>query len=53
MQNILVAGGMGFIGSNFILMLLETDAEARIANLDQLTYAGNPQNLTAVEDNPR
>lgn len=53
MQNILVAGGLGFIGSNFILMLLESDAGYRVANLDAMTYAGNPLNLKSVEEDPR
>ncbi len=50
MQNILVTGGCGFIGTNFIYYLLSNnDFEGQIVNIDKLTYAGNPQNLTAVE----
>jgi dTDP-glucose 4,6-dehydratase len=49
MQNvILVTGGAGFIGSNFILQQLEADAAASVVNLDKLTYAGNLRNLEAV-----
>ena len=46
MQNILVTGGCGFIGTNFIRYLLtESDFSGMIINLDKLTYAGNPENL--------
>jgi len=45
----LVTGGCGFIGSNFILRLLSTQRDARVVNLDKLTYAGNPDNLRDVE----
>ena len=49
MQNvILVTGGAGFIGSNFILQQLEADAATSLVNLDKLTYAGNLRNLEAV-----
>ena len=41
MQNILVTGGAGFIGSNFIHYLLEKDPEINIYNIDLLTYSGN------------
>ena len=51
---ILVTGGAGFIGSNFILHWIATkDAPGRILNLDKLTYAGNLNNLHTVEANPR
>jgi len=50
---LLVTGGAGFIGSNFILHLLETDPDCRIVNFDALTYAGNLDNLSGVEDDPR
>jgi dTDP-glucose 4,6-dehydratase len=50
---ILVTGGCGFIGSNFIRLILETEPEVSLINLDQLTYAGNLANLTDVADNPR
>jgi len=53
MQNtLIVTGGAGFIGSNYILNHLKT-ADSRIINLDKLTYAGNPENLAAVQDDPR
>jgi dTDP-glucose 4,6-dehydratase len=49
MQNsILVTGGAGFIGSNFILQQLEVNATTSLVNLDKLTYAGNLRNLEAV-----
>ena len=50
---ILVTGGAGFIGSNFIHHFLEGSSECRVINLDALTYAGNLENLKGVEDNPR
>jgi dTDP-glucose 4,6-dehydratase len=54
MQNaILVTGGAGFIGSNFILQQLEADAAASLVNLDKLTYAGNLRNLEAVATDRR
>ena len=53
MENtILVTGGAGFIGSNFILQRMERDS-ASIVNLDKLTYAGNLQNLEAMRDKTR
>jgi dTDP-glucose 4,6-dehydratase len=53
MATVLVTGGCGFIGSNFIRHLLNTDDEVRVVNLDCLTYAGNLANLADVADNPR
>ena len=53
MLQILVTGGCGFIGSNFIRHLLQTDDDAVITNLDALTYAGNPENLADVEPDNR
>jgi len=50
---LLVTGGCGFIGSNFIRWLLHSRPDASITNLDLLTYAGNPENLSDVEDHPR
>jgi dTDP-glucose 4,6-dehydratase len=51
MENtILVTGGAGFIGSNFILQWLER-GHSQVVNLDKLTYAGNLHNLKAIEDN--
>ncbi|OGI75896.1 dTDP-glucose 4,6-dehydratase [Candidatus Nomurabacteria bacterium RIFCSPHIGHO2_02_FULL_42_19] len=51
-MKILVTGGAGFIGSNFILYLMEKYPEYKIVNLDKLTYAGNLENLKSVEKNP-
>jgi dTDP-glucose 4,6-dehydratase len=48
-MNILVTGGCGFIGSNFIHYLFETNNDAYIVNLDNLTYAGNRKNLSSIE----
>ncbi|MBI1999930.1 MAG: GDP-mannose 4,6-dehydratase, partial [candidate division NC10 bacterium] len=50
---ILVTGGMGFIGSNFVRHVLTTHPTARVVNLDKLTYAGNPRNLADLEADPR
>ncbi len=53
MATILVTGGCGFIGSNFIRHLLQNDPDIKIVNVDALTYAGNLANLADVADNPR
>ena len=52
-MKILVTGGCGFIGSNFLLRLLHGDAAGQVTNLDKLTYAGNPENLREIENDPR
>jgi dTDP-glucose 4,6-dehydratase len=52
MKRILVTGGAGFIGSNFINYILSSRKDIFIVNLDKLTYAGNLQNLKDVEKNP-
>ncbi|MCB1195024.1 dTDP-glucose 4,6-dehydratase [bacterium] len=53
MKNILVTGGAGFIGSNFIHYLLGISSDYSIINVDCLTYAGNLENLSAVEHHPQ
>ena len=53
MATILITGGAGFIGSNFIRRHLEQAPEDRLINVDQLTYAGNLENLAGVEENDR
>jgi len=53
MKQLLVTGGCGFIGSNFIRHTLQYYPDYRMVNLDKLTYAGNPANLTDIEKNPR
>ncbi len=52
-MKLLVTGGAGFIGSNFVRYMLGTHADCEIINLDNLTYAGNLDNLKDVEKNPR
>lgn len=52
-MRMLVTGGLGFIGSNFIRYMLENHKDCRIVNLDLLTYAGNKANLASVEENSR
>ena len=53
MERLFVAGGAGFIGSNFIRHVLRERREVDVVNFDALTYAGNPDNLRDVEDDPR
>ena len=50
-MKLLVTGGAGFIGSNFILFWLKNHPQDQIVNLDKLTYAGNLENLKEVENN--
>ena len=52
-MKILVTGAAGFIGSNFVLYMLEKHDDIRIVNVDKLTYAGNLENLAEVQDDPR
>jgi len=52
MSNILVTGGAGFIGSNFIHYWLDEHPDDAITNLDLLTYAGNEENLKDIADSP-
>jgi dTDP-glucose 4,6-dehydratase len=53
LKAILVTGGCGFIGSNFVRLALERLPQSRIVNLDKLTYAGNLANLAGCEEDPR
>ncbi len=53
MKTYLVTGGAGFIGSNFVLYMLNKYSDIKIINLDKLTYAGNLENLKSVEKDPR
>ena len=52
MKTILVTGGAGFIGSNFVKLMLEKHPEYKIINIDALTYAGNLENLKNIDQNP-
>jgi dTDP-glucose 4,6-dehydratase len=52
-MRLLVTGGAGFIGSEFVRMTLGTHPSDSVVVLDKLTYAGNPRNLDAVRDDPR
>ena len=52
-RTLLVTGGAGFIGSNFIRLALEERPQARVINFDVLSYAGNLENLADLEDDPR
>lgn len=51
-MKLLVTGGAGFIGSNFVLYMLKQHPEYQIINVDALTYAGNLENLKSIENNP-
>lgn len=53
MQNILVTGGAGFIGSNFVHFMLTANPNVRVVNLDALTYAGSLENLKGLPDESR
>lgn len=52
MKTYLVTGGAGFIGSNFVIYMLDKYNDVKIINMDKLTYAGNLENLRSVENNP-
>jgi len=52
MRTILVTGGAGFIGANFVRMVLSEHKNFRLVNLDNLTYAGNLENLAGFTDSP-
>ncbi|WP_405154082.1 dTDP-glucose 4,6-dehydratase [Paenibacillus sp. FSL K6-0108] len=52
-MKLLVTGGAGFIGSNFVMYMLEQYPDYEIINVDALTYAGNLENLKSLEDNKR
>lgn len=52
-MKLLVTGGAGFIGSNFILYWMKNHPDDAVVNLDKLTYAGNLENLKNVEENPK
>ncbi len=51
-MKLLVTGGAGFIGSNFILYWIKNHPEDQIINFDSLTYAGNLENLSEIENDP-
>ncbi|MBD7968895.1 dTDP-glucose 4,6-dehydratase [Paenibacillus gallinarum] len=52
-MKLLVTGGAGFIGSNFVLYMLQQHPDYEIINVDSLTYAGNLENLKSIEHNPK
>ncbi|KKQ81147.1 MAG: dTDP-glucose 4,6-dehydratase [Candidatus Moranbacteria bacterium GW2011_GWD2_38_7] len=51
-MKLLITGGAGFIGSNFVHHILKTYPDYEVINLDALTYAGNLENLKSIEKNP-
>ncbi|MCB9840673.1 MAG: dTDP-glucose 4,6-dehydratase [Phycisphaeraceae bacterium] len=53
MTTMLITGGAGFIGSNFVRYVLENRPDASIINLDALTYSGNLENLAGLDEDPR
>lgn len=52
-MKVLVTGGAGFIGANFVRFLLNSRRDVEVVNFDKLTYAGNPENLADVAQNQR
>ncbi len=52
-MKLLITGGLGFIGSNFVRYMLNKYSEIKLVNYDKLTYAGNLDNLRDIENNPR
>ncbi len=52
-MKLLITGGLGFIGSNFIRYILNKYPEYQVINLDKMTYAGNPENLRDIEKDSR
>ena len=52
MKNVLVTGGAGFIGSNFVKFMLSQHSDYKVVNVDSLTYAGNLENLKTEMNNP-
>lgn len=51
-MKILITGGAGFIGSNFVIYMLQQHPDYQIVNVDALTYAGNLENLKSIENHP-
>lgn len=52
-MKVLITGGAGFIGSNFVRHLFNSNRNVEIINFDSLTYAGNPESLADIAENPR
>ena len=52
MKRLLVTGGCGFIGSNFVRLEIESYPDVEVTNLDALTYAANPANVASVGNSP-
>ncbi len=53
MRNVLVTGGAGFIGANFVRYILRVEPQVKVVNLDALTYAGSLENLKDLTGNPQ